>query len=641
MKKILVSFLMLLLLSSLCACGNESVQADGSDQSTKVVPDCAIAWGEADWTTEALPVDDLSTIALTIEMLQEQANAYRRATVECSVDFGSFSKETIVADASCLTSEEIQQIEVTDAEDGNSGTVSAEDALADIELLSRILQSSYGSYYLYDRADWDAATTQMQDYIKSSGKKTFSTTDLCEELLRAYSFVNDDHFRFNGRSTLDYNNGVLYYNYLRDIDFRRDEHGYFTQKDGFKWYVTAVNGESIDNYMKPTITQEGELVYAIGTFLAESASKDGTITLSRGDVTNTVSCQFTTAQSLRDMQGDLGLTQAGLYDGYYVMGIRSFPVLDLSPEEESALKKYPEMAKKLQGTSNFIIDSRGNDGGGDIWLAGLYENLTGVNFRLTINEVRRVSELTKRRYDTGEPLGLAENRVDGSYAENDSLFLYLIDKDVASAGERGICSILQMDNALLVGTNSRGCVLGGGGVYVLPHSGIHVNSGDAAFIEHNCTSEIEGLGWMPDIYVDGYLALDRAIAMYQYYGLRPDANASDLDCWGEEIKRFNEDLPPPADLRVIWNGFEIIPGQCFGDIVGENNYVDVIADGNIVTDFSVASEDSMKLGAERTKDGKVKLSKLSSFDGGKVPFTITYQGHEFTFNCNDDTWVVN
>ena len=202
-----------------------------------------------------------------------------------------------------------------------------------------------------------------------------------------------------------------------------------------------------------------------------------------------------------------------------------------------------------------------------------------------------------------------------------------------------ICSILQMDNVLLVGTNSRGCVLGGGGVYVLPRSGIHVNSGDAAFIEHNCTSEIEGLGWMPDIYVDGYLALDRAIAMYQYYGLLPDANVCDLDCWGEEIKRFNEDLPPPADLRVIWNGFEIIPGQCFGDIV--NTIVNVVVDGKPVADFTVVSENPTKLSVEKTKDGKIQLMKVESFEGECFPFTITYQECDFTFYCNDDTWAVN
>lgn len=64
--------------------------------------------------------------------------------------------------------------------------------------------------------------------------------------------------------------------------------------------------------------------------------------------------------------------------------------------------------------------------------------------------------------------------------------------------------------------------------------------GDTAFLEHNCTSTIEGLGWMPDIYVDGYLALDRTIAMYKYYGLMPDGDVASLDAWGETIRRFED-----------------------------------------------------------------------------------------------------
>lgn len=536
MKRVLLGTALVLLLFSLCACGTSL----GGTLSSG-----AIAWSEADWATAELSADDLPTIDLTIEMLQQQANENRRSTVACSSDFSEFSRETIQADVACLTTEEVQMIEVVNEEQWRPCTFSAEDALKDINLFSRILRSSYGSYYLYEEADWDAAADSMRDYIRNSTAKKFSTVEFGSEMLRAYSFVNDDHFRVNGRSAIDASNGYLYYNYLKDIYFWQDAQGYFTWKDDHKWYVTAINGGDSGDYMKPTITQEGELAYAVGTFLTETDPKDGSISLARGDVTNTVSCRFTTARPLADKQEFRELTQAGVYDGYYVMGIRGFPVIDCTAEEESSLRKYPETAAKLQGTSNFIIDSRGNGGGGDIWLEGLYKNLTGEDFRLIINEIRRVSELTKRRSDRGDPLGLYENKADGSYAENENLFLYLIDKRVGSAGERGICSILQMDNALLVGTNSQGCVLGGGGAYILPRTGICVNVGDTAFLEHNCTSAIEGLGWMPDIYVDGYLALDRAIAMYKYYGLMPDGNVASLDVWGETIRRFEDNGTNP------------------------------------------------------------------------------------------------
>ena len=58
-------------------------------------------------------------------------------------------------------------------------------------------------------------------------------------MLRAYSFVNDDHF---GHSTIAASNGYLYYNYLKDVFFWQDARGYFAWKDDHKWYVTAING---------------------------------------------------------------------------------------------------------------------------------------------------------------------------------------------------------------------------------------------------------------------------------------------------------------------------------------------------------------------------------------------------------------
>lgn len=349
MKRVLLWAGLVLLLFLLCACGTSSGEA--------------IAWSEADWATAELPADDLPIIDLTIGTLQQQANENRRAEVVCISDFSAFSRETIQEDSARLTAEEARMIEFVNDERCKPRTFSAEDALKDIDLFSRILRSSYGAYYLYEKADWDAAADSMRDYIQNSTAKEFSTNELGSELLRAYSFVNDDHFCVNGHSAIAASNGYLYYNYLKDVNFWQDAQGYFTWKDDHKWYVTAINGS---DYMKPTITQEGELAYAVGTFLAEADPKDGSITLTRGDVSNTVNCHFTTARSLADKHGIYGLTQAGVYDGYYVMGVRRLPVIDCTAEEETSLRKYPETAAKLQGTSNFIIDSRGNGGGGDV-----------------------------------------------------------------------------------------------------------------------------------------------------------------------------------------------------------------------------------------------------------------------------------
>lgn len=327
---------------------------------------------------------------------------------------------------------------------------------------------------------------------------------------------------------------MLYYCYINDFDFFKDEKGYFTYIENKKWYINKVGEDNnIDNYIKPTIATTGQLVYQIGTFFHINEDLNINLIFKRGEVENIYKTKYIKPSSLNQKSGELGVCGGGIYDGYYVLSIRSFEM-----ERDNALDslyKYAEEGSKLKGTSNFIVDNRGNGGGGDIYLTDFYENYTGESLKLNIAKTVRFSRIVNQHDNY---LGSRTEKQDGTYSYNENLFVYLIDKDTASAGERGVLSIRQMDNALLVGTNSRGCIIGGGRYYKLPISKIVVTIGDCAFIEGNCTAEIEGLGWMPDIYVDGYLALDRTIKMYEYYGLNPDENVSKLDKWGRIIPTF-------------------------------------------------------------------------------------------------------
>ena len=216
---------------------------------------------------------------------------------------------------------------------------------------------------------------------------------------------------------------------------------------------------------------------------------------------------------------------------------------------------------------------------------------------------------------------------DGHRVANDIPLIILIDKTCGSAVEEALLYLKSVENSILIGANSKGCAISGSAQdYWLPHSGVTFGIGGFAKFQGEVRN-IDGIGFEPDIWCEPTQAASSALKLLQYYGV--------LDA--ESIQPLYEQLLPPVDLRVVWHEHEILPGQCFGDIVGENNFVDVVVDGSIVTDFTVVSEEPTKLGAERTKDGKVKLSKIDSFNGEMFPFTITYQGQDITFNCNDDT----
>ena len=77
-------------------------------------------------------------------------------------------------------------IEVVNDEQNKPCTFSAEDALKDIELFPRILRSSYGAYYLYEKVDWDAAADSW--YVIALFEIGFQRP--LDGQLRVYGFLN-------------------------------------------------------------------------------------------------------------------------------------------------------------------------------------------------------------------------------------------------------------------------------------------------------------------------------------------------------------------------------------------------------------------------------------------------------------------
>ena len=157
----------------------------------------------------------LPTIDLTIGMLQQQANENRRAEVVCSSGFSAFSRETIQEDAAFLTAEEAQMIEVVNDEQNKPCTFSAEDALKDIELFPRILRSSYGAYYLYEKVDWDAAADSWYvTAINGSDRRSENKAQLInlrELRLQFLKGINREASRRNGQfaALLDFNGQIV------------------------------------------------------------------------------------------------------------------------------------------------------------------------------------------------------------------------------------------------------------------------------------------------------------------------------------------------------------------------------------------------------------------------------------------------
>ncbi|MCL2364515.1 MAG: S41 family peptidase [Defluviitaleaceae bacterium] len=103
------------------------------------------------------------------------------------------------------------------------------------------------------------------------------------------------------------------------------------------------------------------------------------------------------------------------------------------------------------------------------------------------------------------------NFAGGHFIPNDRLFIILTDKNTVSAGEGMVDLVLNVENVLVIGQNTRGMLAKSGGLhFYLPYSGILIHFGAAVIFKPKGLFQ-EGVGFAPDIWVYGD-ALEAALA---------------------------------------------------------------------------------------------------------------------------------
>jgi len=102
---------------------------------------------------------------------------------------------------------------------------------------------------------------------------------------------------------------------------------------------------------------------------------------------------------------------------------------------------------------------------------------------------------------------------------NRNLVIVLTDKNIASTGDLFVGHLRQLENVLVVGTNTSGTFFTGAvGSTMLPHSGFAVRVGTRLNLRHDL-SQFEGVGFMPDLWVPPGESLERVLRFIERYGL--------------------------------------------------------------------------------------------------------------------------
>jgi hypothetical protein len=408
-----------------------------------------------------------------------------------------------------------------------------DEARQDVDFLFRVLKYGYGAYQFFggDEA-FLAAKRGILAEIEDFPGEDVNPGQLAELLQRQLGFIQDGHFSIGGKKM------CRRYRFFARFDMGFDERGgRFCPRETPDVWVTAVDGEDPSLWMKPSIHSDGEIFYCLGA--VSDSDVDICVKLKWSDGSSE-SVQLELVDSARVRGPVYELRQV---DGVPVAVNRSLtPRPDTMPE----LERLTRDARKLRKARAVILDLRSHMGGNSSYARGWVRKFSGADVCPASLRARLVTSTAAKLFENylssaGSdlfPAGTSSGPINvrswqaagadpdrpgwslisvtgGVRAENDTLLVVLIDSYVGSAGEDFVKYVQQLENVVVVGTNTCGAMLAGNaGVFILPNSRIGLSCGTKISLCEELVNP-DGRGLMPDLWVHPNEALERAIKYIQ------------------------------------------------------------------------------------------------------------------------------
>lgn len=433
--------------------------------------------------------------------------------------------------------------------------VTKEQAMEDAEYLWKAFASAYGGYYYFGDETFKHAHQQVLADIRASKGDTITWDQFESFLFRAYGFMRDAHIRF-------YQDTQYITYYVKGLFIREDTRGFYCQLDGDKWYLQSVDKGDLRDYIQITIADTGELVY--GFYHRFISDTDGdmpqNLTLVCGEKVKSLPLNWTKSGAIgwdqADTSGRFYATQN--IDGHNVVKIRCFGYfLDNDYAEE--LEKYMKTGTLLSGQDYVIVDSRSNAGGSSrcpsVWMNRFLGKNAAMHGKIPIEldssnvDFLVLSRLNEYAYKLDFPDSpISQNITEyprernisfAKQTRNEHPLFVLTDYLSGSAGEGIIIQYRTVENALIIGTNTNGCMFGNVQIRVyLPNTGYNLGFGQHATLEDFVNRE--GYGYDPDVWVPSEYALELTLKMCEFYDLQ-DPDAQPLPDYGELVERVSLD----------------------------------------------------------------------------------------------------
>jgi len=552
---------------------------------------------------------DFVSSGLALDSVLSDINAEKKALLENKGAFSGFSA-WLKSDKNILTQAEIDALKAP----SGSRTVSYAEAVADIDLYFRTLKYAYGAYYYFGGdAAFDAARAEAVAALQ--GKSNITHAVIRQAIFDSVDFVMDGHFSVGGPSIVEYEAYKKIYFYS-DLEFSREGDRFYLPMDGENWYFSSFSNPNAS--IEYTLTKDGRLVYSPALICPVTEVQRDTVTLTNGGKTQRIAINWTESRAMLGNYSPAFDFKTMEQDGVAYISLRSF-----NDNDSATLNRFAASGADFKDAEVIIFDIRGNGGGSDIYGDLWVRSFSGEAIALPTAHSNRITALSRGSLGSER---IEEIYIAGKMIRNDIPILVLVDNYCASAGESMLLFLKTLENAVIVGSSSAGYQLAGNRVdLTLPNSGLPFSFGTSFGFKFD-TTNVDGVGYAPDIYCDPSYALDAALALV----------GSDMKIEHDLESSGGSSAFAPGSPRISLEVFEtsVSAGQTFGTNAG-THYLPVFLDGKETGDFTFSNTDD-SVAVFSKADGRLRMKITGN---GHSVLSVTAGGVTTSFGVFVDNFV--
>lgn len=497
-----------------------------------VLPACAAT--QDPFLEEDDIVDSTQDIVIDFAAFLEERNAAHKVQLDekYTEEFFETYGPDFYEDLNLVSEEEAALLLSTPENDSLQTPYPKADILEDVDLLFRVFKSFYGPYYYYggDEA-FDTAKARIETEINAVSDQ-LTLEDVIAILSKNLFFIKDRHMNIGPELLCETNKIAVHDYYVEDLWLYEDDAGYYTKKEGRKWYLSSVGSdENVNEYLKVTIDEKGQLCYMLGLTVPvdDARLSIDAITLCRGERIAGIPIVWTEFSAREGYSLEETIT---VKDGIPLLETVPRPLRNYSGEEEEAAQnRLRNMGKDILTQDVVIV----NLNSGSAWQS-LFESIDHQIHALAMFRLSKTAEQLGRwnmPWQEGNYGEYVVQYFSGKWGENNKLIFAVQDRGNFSAAEDTIADIRSIENVVLVGGSTGGTAgphAGTNQQMFLPRTGLPVHFGASLIIDPGYTED--GYCFDPDIWIDPDDAVDAIYRMCQFYGI---SNTADTAALGKYI----------------------------------------------------------------------------------------------------------